>query len=280
MALRGEPLVGQQKANASGWLRSQDEASISSDDLPRLRALRTPSIPERGRLLLQYLASTNPAPGAHIQIKFGSAEVQAVARSEGDQVGPLAIPFIVVEYLIKQRGLLLAFSHENMQGLLATISPAGWAYLDTSRGRVRNSPYAFVAMRFADETRALREEGLKPAIVEAGFDTRIMDEVDHNKHIDDMIIANIRRCRFLIADLTFNRQNVYYEAAFAQGLGLEVIWTVREDHLDATDEVRKLHIDVRQFNYVAWSDGKLPDFRERLRNRIIRTVGLGPKRPA
>ena len=140
VALRGEPLVGQQKANASGWLRSQDEASISSDDLPRLRALRTPSIPERGRLLLQYLASTNPAPGAHIQIKFGSAEVQAVARSEGDQVGPLAIPFIVVEYLIKQRGLLLAFSHENMQGLLATISPAGWTSPSRRRFPRRSCP--------------------------------------------------------------------------------------------------------------------------------------------
>ncbi len=37
--------------------------------------------------------------------------------------------------------------------------------------------------------------------------------------------------RFMIADFTGHRGGVYFEAGFAHGLGIPVIWTCREDQL-------------------------------------------------
>ena len=42
----------------------------------------------------------------------------------------------------------------------------------------------------------------------------------------------IRKSKFLIADFTGQRGGVYYEAGFAYGLGLPVIWTCRKDWFD------------------------------------------------
>jgi hypothetical protein len=65
---------------------------------------------------------------------------------------------------------------------------------------------------------------------------------------------------------------IYYEAGFAQGLGLPVIFTVREDDL------RRVHFDTRQYNYIAWQNPA--DLRERLLDRVIATMGHGKRRGA
>jgi hypothetical protein len=67
-----------------------------------------------------------------------------------------------------------------------------------------------------------------------------------------------------------NRGGVYYEAGFAKGLGHEVIWTVREDHLD------DVHFDTRQYNFLRWQTNDLPGFAKALQNRIEATIGKGP----
>ncbi|MCF2940650.1 hypothetical protein L1N85_19855 [Paenibacillus alkaliterrae] len=50
----------------------------------------------------------------------------------------------------------------------------------------------------------------------------------------------------VISDFTEHKTGVYYEAGFAKGLGLEVIWTVREDNLD------QCHFDTKQMNHIVW----------------------------
>ncbi len=61
------------------------------------------------------------------------------------------------------------------------------------------------------------------------------------------------------------RGGVYYEAGFAQGLGIPVIWTVKADHID------HVHFDTRQFNHITWTDAA--DLREKLKNRIGAVLG-------
>jgi nucleoside 2-deoxyribosyltransferase len=92
----------------------------------------------------------------------------------------------------------------------------------------------------------------------------------------DQIVALIRDSRFVVADLTLNRGGVYYEAGFAFGLGTPVIPTCREDHLDEANTETKIHFDVRHLNVLTWNDGKLPEFRERLKTRIEAVLGRGP----
>ena len=69
---------------------------------------------------------------------------------------------------------------------------------------------------------------------------------DHVNRIDDEIIAQIRRSKFLVADLTGHRNGVYFEAGFMLGLGRPVIWLCNESEFD------KVHFDTRQYNTIKY----------------------------
>lgn len=91
-----------------------------------------------------------------------------------------------------------------------------------------------------------------------------MDLKEHNEKICDTIIAKIRKSRFMVADFTGLRGGVYFEAGYALGLGLPVIWTCKNDHKD------ELHFDTRQYNHILWIDES--DLYEKLRRRIEATI--------
>ena len=74
------------------------------------------------------------------------------------------------------------------------------------------------------------------------------------------MIAEIRRCQFLVADYTGHRGGVYFEDGFALGLGREVVRSCRED------DFGRLHFDTRQYRHVKWSDSG--DLRTQLADQI------------
>lgn len=131
------------------------------------------------------------------------------------------------------------------------------------------SQTAFVAMWFASEMTGVYDDGIVPAVEELGYRPIRIDRREHNNKIDDEIIAEIRRARFVIADFSCGpdgvRGGVYYEAGFAAGLGIPVIYMVREN------DVGKLHFDTRQINHIVWADPT--DLRQKLLNRIGATLG-------
>lgn len=128
---------------------------------------------------------------------------------------------------------------------------------------------AFVAMWFAPEMANAFDNGIAPAVEEFGYRPVRIDRQEHNNKIDDEIMAEIRRARFVIADFSCGtdgvRGGVYYEAGFAAGLGIPVIHAVRDGDVD------KLHFDTRQINHIVWSDPA--DLRQKLVNRIGATLG-------
>jgi nucleoside 2-deoxyribosyltransferase len=83
-------------------------------------------------------------------------------------------------------------------------------------------------------------------------------------------LAAIRRSRFVVADFTGNRQNVYFEAGFAQGLGIPVVHTCRRQ------EIEQITFDVNHYPVVPWDDGCLSAFATKLRFHIEATIGRGP----
>ena len=103
---------------------------------------------------------------------------------------------------------------------------------------------------------------LKPALEEMDYKPVWMKVIEHNGKIDDRIIAEIRRSGLVISDFTGNRGGVYYEAGFAQGLGIPVIWMCKND----PEELKNLHFDTRQYNHILWENAG--DLKEKLINRI------------
>jgi hypothetical protein len=106
---------------------------------------------------------------------------------------------------------------------------------------------------------------IKPGIEKAGYRPFRLDQTEHDRRIDDEIIAGIRRCRFLVADFTKQRNGVYFEAGMALGLGRHGIWMCRHAEKDL------LHSDTRQFNHILYDD--FEEARKALTNRIVALEG-------
>lgn len=117
------------------------------------------------------------------------------------------------------------------------------------------------------------EDGIRPAIEEAGYVALRIDQKEHINKIDDEIIAEIRRSGFLVADFTQGcegaRGGVYYEAGFAHALGIQVIFTCHRDSLN------ELHFDTEHYNHIVWSSEE--ELHKKLKNRILAVIGEGPK---
>lgn len=69
----------------------------------------------------------------------------------------------------------------------------------------------------------------------------------------------------MIADVTEQKQGVYFEAGYALGLGIPVIWSCRKDDL------KNVHFDTRQYNHILWESEE--DYAEKLYNFICAIIG-------
>ena len=141
---------------------------------------------------------------------------------------------------------------------------------DTPRqGRPQNEYQVFVGMSFERNMNAVYENSIKATIEECGYLARRVDRINaENMRLDDLIEKEIKDSRFVIIDLTEQKSAVYFEAGYARGIGIDTIWTCRQD------EMVRLAFNVRQFPFVAWSDEQ--DLKKNLKSRIEETFGLGP----
>ncbi len=166
-------------------------------------------------------------------------------------------------YYLKNYGLVEDISSTCNEDVLA-ITPAGWGRIQELLSTSRESKQAFVAMWFDPCMETIYEGGIRPSIEEAGYDCRIINNVEHNNKICDEIVAEIRKSRFVIADFTGQRGGVYFEAGYAMGMGLPVIWLVHKDDVD------KLHFDTRQYNHIVYESAE--DLKPKLYSRIAATI--------
>ena len=180
------------------------------------------------------------------------------------------------------------------------ITSKGWKFLE---GNVTQffSQSVFVAMWFAEFTKPLREV-IRKILKNKGYDPVFVDELPtrsnltpEEKHdlatnstIDDMIIANIRRAKFVIVDLScfpgekmtseiYKRSDgtaesrdivcagAYFEAGYATALEKPIIYLVNRKQIP--------HFDVNHIPYITWDENALCDLEVTLRN-VIEARGL------
>lgn len=181
-----------------------------------------------------------------------------------------------------------------------TLTTKGYQRLREIQYPNQESRQAFVAMWFNEDMKKAYDKAIEPAIqyidpdqTEPRFKALRIDNKEHVNDINDQIIAEIRRSRFMVCDLTGYRGGVYFEAGFAYGLGIPVIYTCRKDWTKpetlritedkGSDEVKHLydsngqairvgkegvHFDLNHRNRIEWDPDNLEDFRTKLENRI------------
>jgi hypothetical protein len=114
----------------------------------------------------------------------------------------------------------------------------------------KNSNLCFIAMSFDKTLFSIYDSAIEPAIIQCGFKPLIIrkEHVNSDITINDAIIADIKKARFTIADFTFHKAGVYFEAGYALGRGQKVIYLCREDEID------KAHFDTRNYQHIVWKD--------------------------
>jgi nucleoside 2-deoxyribosyltransferase len=82
-----------------------------------------------------------------------------------------------------------------------------------------------MAMKFGKAvTDTLFASYLKPAVKQAGFDLRRLDERPRPELIDQNMEVELRLAKFVVADLSHGNRGAYWEAGFASGLGKPVFY--------------------------------------------------------
>jgi hypothetical protein len=259
-----------QVANISYFLRENRKYQIDAEEVERLLQVPTQPLHVRAQRFFSFLAQAVPNPGDMLDliVDLGPADVsshsflqlQAYLGISGS-VDQRELNYIVSRVLAAELGWL-----EDLNGRDFQISPAGWASLMSEPNRIGH--LCFVAVRFKPEYNALFD-AVESATLEAGYMAKRVDRHEHINRIDDEIISLLRKARFCIADLTEQNQGVYFEAGFALGISIPVIWTCRKDDLAS------VHFDNRQYNTLTWDPKELNQFEERLRFRIEAVLGRG-----
>jgi hypothetical protein len=241
---------------------SRDEQVITSQDIEPL-LLRAPDpfdVSAKARKLLNAISRKSTYAGFRVEMQDADDFPLAYAQpSSGDEEFRY-----LVRYLADAKWIEF---NAHLQGLGATVTPLGWEEL--RRKPRQESDKAFVAMWFNRDLDDAFTKGIAAAVLEdCGFRAVRIDLEQHNDDIVDRVIAEINESRFLVADLTGHRAGVYFEAGYAKGIGIPVIWTCRRD------DAKNTHFDAEHFNQIRWTDSA--DLRSQLQVRIRATIGRGP----
>ncbi|WP_419921972.1 hypothetical protein [Candidatus Poriferisodalis sp.] len=237
--------------------------AITADLLQEAKTRNSLGMLERAERLLHRVYDQTRIAGQELEYVDGDTHLLLYSESTDWDEVPFLLNYLEAAGLITVTG---TYGHCKV-----VLTVDGFEHIAGSR-RAVDSDMAFVAMWFDDSTNDLFECGIRPAIEHAGYRPRRIDQVATLNKIDDQIIAEIKRSRFLVADFTHGdegvRGSVYYEAGFAHGLGIPVIFTGDKQ------QTNKLQFDTRQYPHILWSDHT--ELRSELANRIEALLDKGP----
>lgn len=251
--VHGEPAPNRK---LSAWIREQNERGepvrlakrgmienvLAS--IPDYRPL------EKQLKLLQAMERRSGPPGSEIRLNFDEDFSLAYADS------PREFWFYV--QALGERRLINVEAKQNAQVVddltgqrrKLMITANGWDYLDKHASDLEEKTQGFVAMSFSDAMKPMWKDAIKPAIQEAGYTAYRVDEEPHSDNIIFKIMAEIKNSRFVVADVTEQKNGVYFEAGYALGLGLPVIWSIRKD------DAENVHFDTAQYNQIRWESAE------------------------
>ena len=261
------------RARLTSWLVEQrklgnDCPEILGHTLKDAEEFRDLTVHARADRLLRFISNQTKNIGDYCKFLM---PLPSMAIAWTESVGTAEVEYLF-NYLQEKGWLAEKSVNSVLESYLVTVD--GHARLAELDKAYTDSSQAFVAMWFDESTDSLWEQGMKPGIRDAGYKPSRIDEKQHTNKIDDEIIAKIRRSRFIVADFTHGetgaRGSVYYEAGFAHGLNIPVIFTCRKDMLD------DIHFDTRQYPHIVWEQPE--ELRQQLAKRISAVIGDGPNR--
>lgn len=119
----------------------------------------------------------------------------------------------------------------------------------------------FVIMSFSKQHRDAFFVAIEPTLKSLGFNPVRVDQIQHNTTVTPEIMRQIEKSVFIVADLTGERPNVYYEVGYAHRANKEVILVSKKD--------TAVHFDVASINRIEYED-----FTELSESLAVRVRGI------
>ena len=179
--------------------------SVSIFEAQQRKELR---IAERVDGILRYLESKSRCLGTGVQIRWflpfmGDVlnddhliNFDLLRHSESVNDDELTSLFNYLE----ERGYIKQIRSPSALIVECFLTVKGYERLEENEKPNQDSTKVFVAMWFDDSMDEVWEKGIRPAITDAGYEPVRIDQKEHANKIDDEIIAEIRRSRFVVAD--------------------------------------------------------------------------------
>lgn len=121
----------------------------------------------------------------------------------------------------------------------------------------------FVIIAFNDDMEPVFE-GIRDAGKAHGLRVERTKDILGDYKIADKILELILKARLVVADLTYERPNVYFELGYARGIGKTVITTAREG--------TNLHFDVKDWTCTFYNDSRVLE--KHLMKRFAYELGI------
>ena len=263
------------------WIREQNSLGIIPElkiiDFNNLIDLKDKKINQKYELLLKYMYSEKTIEIVHINLNklylvlFWCEDIEELN--------------ILLSKAVELNHLKLVSNGIGYKKYSITYD--GKEFVE-NLGLDNNSNKIFMAFHFTEEMKEEFESTIKQAVFDSSdgkFEAiRVSSSVtDHDTKIDDELIGMIKSSKAVIVDFTGNRTAVYYEAGFAMGLGIPVIWTCKDENIIEGEEgygkfidnegkerfkkhIDLLSFDTRQYPHILWKNEE--DLYKQVVNRL------------
>jgi nucleoside 2-deoxyribosyltransferase len=115
-------------------------------------------------------------------------------------------------------------------------------------------------MPFSEKFDDVYQVGIKQTVEECNLFCERVDEQNFTDSILEMIFQNIRRARFIIADMKGRNPNVFYEVGYAHALNKPIIF-ITQDRPD------QIPFDLNQKPHIIYK-GKIKFLKDKLKDRL------------
>jgi nucleoside 2-deoxyribosyltransferase len=228
--------------------------------------LALPSADEQLDLLIRWLGDSTRAPGEYYPVapQFD----YSVAGCIDCRTFEWIVEGLVEEGTVERRDSKKPFNDTNEP---LRLTHAGWRRYNLLKQGDSSGKRAFMAMQFGDsDLDSLVENHMRAAVKQTGFRLFKLDDDPQAGLINNRMLVEIRRSRFVIADLSHRNPGAYWEAGFAEGLDKPVIYTCERSVFD--DKQQGTHFDVNHHQTVIWDATKPDEFCEQLKATIRATL--------
>lgn len=257
----------------SAWSRNLFELGVEAPEI-NIKCIQDVenSIPEynpsdKQYLFLRNISRKSKFPGDSVNI-FPEIDYPLAWANESREV------LFYIRFLV-ERGLLALTSDKNDfpsrtdTTVSVVITSAGWEYLDKYEQRAIELSQAYVAMSFSKEMNILWEKAIKPAIQDAGYKACRYENKRQADKINAKIMTDIKNSLFVVAEVSQQKQTVYFESGYAMGRNLPVIWCAKKNVLES------VHFDKNHYNHITWNTPE--DLKDKLYNMICILIGRRKK---